>query len=297
MATGGSLMVALIAAGVLADTQQGRAFIRETGAHAAVKALPGRAGRLAGRVASAGSARGAGTARAAGQRTQRAARAAGGKTEAKAAARWDARQAAGGPMPVVSRVRPAADSPDTGVVVDGVTAVHDEPSGGVPVGASTKGSSQPPQVVSRDDPVIAHGSQNRAVRQSAQESPSVTSHDGSSAASGGTTSKEQDMPEMYFDFSDAPESDADHLDRLKDLARGLNTISEGIAQYEETLANAGLDSKSYAGLAAAAEAAAESASALSSAARKFTSTYQGVIETVANGTKLPDGKFFTGEAA
>ncbi|MGL5830074.1 MAG: hypothetical protein ACRC0L_10970 [Angustibacter sp.] len=278
MATGGGVLVVLIAAGLLADTQHGRAFIKETGVNAAAKALPGKAGRAAGRLAAAGSARGAVKARAAGQRTQRAARAAGGRTTTKAAARWDKRQAAGRPVPLISRVRP-----EPVALSQAATSSNAAPVAATPTVAAAHPAS--PTSAAQADPA--------AVRGRSTDVPVS-----SMAASGGPSlNKEHDMPEMYFDFTDAPESDADHLDRLQGLARGLNSISEGIAQYEETLVSVGLDAKSFSGLGEAAEAAAEAASSLSSAARRFASVYQGVIETVANGTKLPDGRFFTGEAA
>ncbi len=332
----GSVVVALIAAGFLADTKQGRAFIRETGAPAAVKALPSKTGKAVGRVVSARATRTAATAKKGARSTQRAARVVGGKTEARAGARWDQRAAKSRPVALVSRVRhppiaaPAQAATTTPVAASLAPETAVPPSGGRADPAPTGGDPAAPRDRAASDPapgtrvrhagragVIEHAEESPAGRRFAvafddgskgwlaKKTTTNTPLDvpvspvaGSAAPCGNTTkTKENDMPEMYFDFTEAPESDSDHLDRLQGLARGLNTISEGIAQYEETLSGVGLDAKSFSGLSEAAEAAAEAAGSLSSAARRFASVYQGVIETVANGTKLPDGKFFTGETA
>lgn len=96
-----------------------------------------------------------------------------------------------------------------------------------------------------------------------------------------------------------PETDGDLLHFLAAEASGLSGYAQAMEQLSEhLLSGVGLDPAALQGIAEIAQHIAEAAAQVTTASNRFQSAYQGVRETVSNGTVLPfRGRFMTGESA
>ena len=96
-----------------------------------------------------------------------------------------------------------------------------------------------------------------------------------------------------------PESDGDLIAFMRGVAAGMHGQAEALEQLAEHLVSGlGVDPAAVQGITEYAQAVTECAALMARANAQFQQVYQGVRETVANGTVLPyQGRWITGESA
>ena len=99
-------------------------------------------------------------------------------------------------------------------------------------------------------------------------------------------------------FGEAPTTDTEYVQGMRAFAQQLTGYAGQMEEYQATLLErVGLDSSCVSQLGRASEAMTEAANGINDAVIDFMTTYEGVIETVSNGTKLPGNSFFTGDVS
>lgn len=112
-----------------------------------------------------------------------------------------------------------------------------------------------------------------------------------------TTSTDSGGTTMDGEFlTEAPETDAEFVGSMRGFAGDLFNLSAKMEEFQATLLErVGLDSAAVTGIGRASESLATSASTVNDVIIDFMTTYEGIIETVQNGTKIPGNTFFTGD--
>lgn len=100
-------------------------------------------------------------------------------------------------------------------------------------------------------------------------------------------------------LSEAPATDADHLQKLTEIAGNLQGGADAVAEYAQVCQSAGMDQRALGRLQNLAESLAEAGSHVGGAVEEFEQTYGPVRELAAAGVSIPgdEGKFWTGEGA
>ncbi len=101
-------------------------------------------------------------------------------------------------------------------------------------------------------------------------------------------------------LTQAPDTDADHLQGLNDLAQDIAGLAARVEEYASTCEALGVDaSAGLTSLQAVSEHLQEASAATSQAATDFEHAYAGVRETAASGVSMPGqqgaGDFWTGD--
>ena len=93
---------------------------------------------------------------------------------------------------------------------------------------------------------------------------------------------------------EAPETDVEHTTALQTLADRVRSDADAVENYVDICTNLGIDPSALGPLESAAQSLVEAAAALEASAAAFNTTYEGIIETVESGVRLPgsEGGFF-----
>jgi hypothetical protein len=93
---------------------------------------------------------------------------------------------------------------------------------------------------------------------------------------------------------EAPETDVEHTTALQTLADRVRADADAVENYVDICTNLGIDPSALGPLESAAQSLVEAAAALEASVAAFNTTYEGIIETVESGVRLPgsEGGFF-----
>jgi len=93
---------------------------------------------------------------------------------------------------------------------------------------------------------------------------------------------------------EAPETDVEHTTALQGLADRVRSDADAVENYVDICTNLGIDPSALGPLESAAQSLVEAAAALEASVAAFSTTYEGIIETVESGVRLPgsEGGFF-----
>jgi hypothetical protein len=100
-------------------------------------------------------------------------------------------------------------------------------------------------------------------------------------------------------LDEAPQTDADHLEKLRAIAEQIEEDARAVEEYVGQCDSMGFDESTMEGGKRLAEHLAEAARAVVDWAQDFESTYEGIRQTAASGVKIPgqngEAEFWTGQ--